>query len=113
MTLSAQQSLGQFNDDLVEATMQYDLTTLLISTLTVRNDGTFGTLTYTIINRSDQSLFTFGGFVNPGTLDANLGSHTFNVAPAGLIMTTITGPRGDSLQMPVEVQIGWTSALAK
>lgn len=112
MALSAQQSLGQFNDGLVIVEFQFDTTSLVVQNLTVINNGTFGTLTYTVTNHADGTLFTFNGFTNPGTLAAKAGSHTFNISAANLVMVQTTGPKGTVTALPVDVTIAWSSTLA-
>jgi|SRR5215472_10914028 len=113
MALSAQQSLGQANDGLVQIEYQYDTTTNIVQNLTVINNGTFGTLSYTVLNHSDSTLFVFAGFTNPGTLNAKAGSHTFNIAAAGITVSFPASPKGGTeIQLSVDVTLGWSSTLA-
>lgn len=112
MALSAQQSLGQANDGQVIIEYQYDTTSNIAQNLTVINNGTFGTLTYTVTNHADGTLFVLNGFTNPGTLAAKAGSHTFNISSANIAVTFPTGPKGTETQLGVDVQLGWSSTLA-
>lgn len=110
--LSAQQSLGQANDGLVIVEYQYDTTSNIAQSLTVINNGTFGTLTYTVTNHADGTLFVFAGFTNPGTLNAKAGSHTFDISAANIGVTFPASPKGGTeIQLGVDVQLGWSSSL--
>lgn len=85
-------------------TYTYDDQTLLISTLTITNNGPFGSETISVLNSSGQVVWT-------RTKSFNTGTTAFDISGLGLHMVPFTSPKNGTtgLILPAQVSCGWSS----
>jgi hypothetical protein len=109
VTLSAEQSLGLADEGRAGATFAYDLSTLLVSTVTIQNRGT-GAFGYAMVSRAGQSPTALGNLAASATVGPTAVPHATDVTSAGVLMQSIQTVKGPALQLPIEFQMGWASS---
>lgn len=88
-------SIGSFQDNAAELSVTYDDVSLLLQSVTLRNDGLPFTLTVTL-TRPDSSVFF------TATRAFGAGTATQNVSAANVLMVIVRG----SPHLPFGVQLG-------